>query len=243
MLKKLIIIVFVLSSFVYAQEENNQEVEKDIKDNQEITDTLQLTVQDTSSFIPSYEGLENLTTLGLFYGVGANNAFMNGLNIKLGGNYIEDSWDVYLGVFYGMHSGRKDTEHLRFDDGKGGQVVYLDSTYDYKSSYYGAEIGLSIIKNKKEVIRPYLGFGMTSIKNDYHSVRTGFVNSTVKKSKTINATFVAPGITFFYNLDDLLDIPVSLIFDMNYKVIGGDYGHGTGFINLGLNYKLNGLFE
>ncbi len=243
MIKKLVITIGLLTNLIFAQE-IQKEVEKKIETNQNLVDTTQSAQSDTiSSFIPSYEGLENLTTLSVLYGVGVNNAFVNGFNFKIGGNYIEDNWDIYLGAFYGMHFGRKNTEHKRFDDGNGGNLVYLDSTYDYKSSYYGAEIGFSIIKNTYEVIRPYLAVGMTSIKNDYLSVRTGAVNNTEKKSKTISATFFAPGITFFYNLDDILDLPISLSFDMNYKIIGGDYGRGTGFINLGINYKLTGSSE
>ncbi|HOJ36769.1 MAG TPA: hypothetical protein PLI27_00740 [Ignavibacteriales bacterium] len=243
MVKKLIITIGLLTSLIFAQE-IQEEVERNEDIKKEVTDTTkQLVESDTLYFVPSYKGLENLTTISLLYGAGINNAFVDGINIKIGGNYIEDSWDIYIGAFYGMHFGRKNTEHKRFDDGRGGNLIYLDSAYDYKSSYYGAEIGLSIIKNTYEVIRPYLVVGMTSIKNDYLSVRTGAVNSTEKKIKTINATFFAPGITFFYNLDDIIDFPVSLSLDMNYKIIGGDYGHGTGFINLGLNYKLTGSSE
>ncbi|HOP49110.1 MAG TPA: hypothetical protein PK887_00650 [Ignavibacteriales bacterium] len=241
MIKKLFIAVFVITNFLFSQETNNIVDTTDNNDEVLTQDTSQV-VEDSSFFVPNYDGLKNKTTLSAGYVIGANNAFMYGFNFKFGGNYIEDTWDLYLGVFYGMHTGRKNTEHKYSDDGNGGKKVYLDSTYNYSSSYYGIEIGYSISKNLNEVIRPYLGIGMVRVKNDYQSIRTGFVTSNIKKSKNINTTFFNPGIVFFYNLNDLLDLPLSIYLDMNYKIIGGEFGHGVGFVGLGLNYKFDELF-
>lgn len=218
--KRIIVFLFLFSGIIFSQE---------VKDTTE--------KQDTSSFVASTKGLENLVTISAIAGGGFNNAFVTGFGLKAGGNFIEDAWDIYLGGVFASHLGKEVKSNSK--DSIKTSVRNIDSTAKLKSMYYGFEVGYSFIKNQKEVIRPYLGIGMVSIENKYTTIKTiagqdPVINAGTKKD---NAVYFNPGIYLQYNLDDLINQSVSIGLDLNYKVIGGDFNGGCGFAYLALTYR------